>query len=136
MAKFEGGCACGAVRYATDADPIMSGHCQCRRCQQLSGTGHATFAAFPVAAVDVTGEVTYWGYTADSGNTASRGHCPTCGSMVLGKTSGFQDMLAIQLASLDDPGMVTPQMVFFHAKAQPWDQVDAGLQTFPGMPPM
>jgi hypothetical protein len=136
MAKFEGGCACGAVRYSTNADPVMSGHCQCRKCQLLSGTGHASFAAFPAAAVDVKGKLDYWSYTADSGNTASRGHCPTCGSMVLGKTSGFKDMVAVQLASLDDPAKVTPQMVFYNAKAQPWDSLDTKLQRFPGMPPM
>jgi hypothetical protein len=136
MAKYEGGCACGAVRYSTNADPVMSGHCQCRKCQLLSGTGHASFAAFPAAVVDVKGKLNYWSYTADSGNTASRGHCPTCGSMVLGKTSGFKDMVAVQLASLDDPAKVTPQMVFYNAKAQPWDSLDTSLQRFPGMPPM
>ena len=136
MAKYEGGCACGAVRYETEADPIMSGHCQCRKCQQLSGTGHASFAAFPAAAVKTTGKLKYWDYTADSGNTASRGHCPTCGSMVMGKTSGMKEMVAIQLASLDDPSKVKPMMVFYNAKAQAWDTLDAGLKRFPGMPPM
>jgi len=136
MAKYEGGCACGAVRYKTDAEPIMAGHCQCRKCQQLSGTGHASFAAFPAPAVEITGKLNYWSYQADSGNTASRGHCPVCGSMVIGKTSGFTDMVAIQLASLDDPAKVNPQMLFFNAKAQPWDHMAAGLNKFPGMPPM
>ena len=136
MAKYEGGCACGAVRYKTDAEPIMSGHCQCRKCQQLSGTGHASFAAFPAPAVTVTGKLSFWSYQADSGNTASRGHSPVCGSHVLAKTSGFADIAAMQLASLDDPAKVTPQMVFFNAKAQRWDHMDASLNKFPGMPPM
>jgi hypothetical protein len=136
MAKYEGGCACGAVRYTTDAEPVMAGHCQCGKCQKLSGAGHASFAAFLAAAVALKGRLEYWSYTADSGNTASRGHCPVCGSMVIGKTSGHKDLLAIQLASLDDPSRVTPQMVFFNAKAQPWDHVDDKLMRFPAMPPM
>jgi hypothetical protein len=136
MAKYEGGCACGAVRYTTDAEPVMTGHCQCRKCQKLSGAGHASFAAFPAGAVDLKGRLEYWNYTADSGNTASRGHCPVCGSMVLGKTSGFKDMVAIQLASLDDPSKVMPQMVFFTAMAQAWDHIDENLARFPAMPPM
>jgi hypothetical protein len=136
MAKYEGGCACGAVCYTTDAEPVMAGHCQCRKCQKLSGAGHGSFAAFPVGAVNLKGRLEYWSYTADSGNTASRGHCPVCGSMVVGKTSGHQDLLAIQLTSLDDPSMVTPQMVFFNAKAMPWDHIDEKLMRFPAMPPM
>lgn len=136
MARYSGGCACGAVRYETDADPVMAGHCQCRRCQQLSGAPHSSFAAFPAAAVKLKGRLEFWSYTADSGNTASRGHCPVCGSQVLGKTSGFKDMVALQLTSLDDPSKVTPKMAFYTAAAQPWDQLGGDLAKFPGMPPM
>jgi hypothetical protein len=136
MAKYEGGCACGAVRYSTDADPIFAGHCQCRKCQQISGTGHASFAAFSAAAVAFKGKLNFWSYKADSGNTASRGHCPTCGSALVGKTSGFKDMVAVQLASLDDPSKVTPKVVVYNAMAQPWDHTDPRLARFPGMPPM
>jgi hypothetical protein len=32
--------------------------------------------------------------------------------------------------------MVTPGMVFFNARAQAWDHLDASLPRFPGMPPM
>ena len=136
MAKYEGGCACGAVRYSTDAEPVMAGHCQCSKCQHLSGAPHTTFAAFPAAAVKLSGPLNYWSYTADSGNVATRGHCPNCGSPVVGKTSGMKDLLAIQLTSLDNPAAIAPQMVFFNAKAQPWDHLGDSLPKFPGMPPM
>jgi hypothetical protein len=136
MAKYEGGCACGDVRFSTDAEPMMAGHCQCRHCQQLSGAGHASFAAFPEAAVSMKGTVKYWEYKADSGNTASRGHCSTCGSMVVGRTTGMAGVVALNLTSLDDPSKIAPQMVFFNGKGQPWDLLDASLPKFPGMPPM
>jgi hypothetical protein len=136
MAKYEGGCACRAVHYETDAEPIVAGHCQCRHCQRLSGAGHLTFAAFPEPAMKITGEIKYWDYKADSGNTATRGHCPTCGSMLLGKTSGMPGAIGINLTSLDDPSKIQPQMVFFSAMGQIWDQIDPALPKFPGMPPM
>ena len=82
------------------------------------------------------GKVKYWDYIADSGNTASRGHCITCGSMVAGKTSGMAGVVALNLTSLDDPSKIVPQMVFFHGKANAWDHLDASLPRFPGMPPM
>jgi hypothetical protein len=136
MAKYEGGCACGAMRFATDTEPMMAGHCQCRHCQMLSGAGHASFAAFQEANVGITGKLVFWDYKADSGNTASRGHCPTCGSMVAGKTSGIPGVVALNLTSLDDPSKIVPQMVFFNGKGQAWDHLDASLPKFPGMPPM
>src|SRR5262245_33129843 len=134
MAKYEGGCACGEFRFATDAEPLMAGHCQCRHCQQLSGAGHSSFAAFPESSVNMKGKLKFWDYKADSGNRASRGHCPTCGSMVAGKTSGMAALLAFNLTSLDDPTKIAPQMVFFSSKGQPWDHLDEKLPKFPGMP--
>ena len=37
MAKIEGGCLCGQLRYSTDADPIFTGACHCKNCQKLTG---------------------------------------------------------------------------------------------------
>lgn len=136
MAKYEGGCACGAVRYETDAEPIMAAHCQCGKCQKLTGSAHSSFAAFPEPALKIEGAVKYWNYKADSGNDATRGHCPICGSALFAKTSGFKDMMAITLGSLDVPSRITPQMAFFSSKALPWDHLDPGLQRFPAMPQM
>jgi hypothetical protein len=34
---FTGGCACGAIRYECNAEPIMMGKCHCRDCQHISG---------------------------------------------------------------------------------------------------
>jgi len=136
MARYEGGCACGAVRYRTDAEPLMAGHCQCRKCQTLSGTGHNSFAVFPADQVEITGKFTCWSYTADSGNTAERGHCPACGSPLFGKSSGFDGMLGINLGSLDDAGNIAPDVAFFTAEAQPWDRLGETSASFPGMPPL
>ena len=53
--RFTG--ACGAIRYETDAAPRIALHCQCRHCQQRSGTGHGSYVTFPRRAeVTITGE--------------------------------------------------------------------------------
>lgn len=54
---YIGGCACGAIRYQTQATPVFQNHCQCRDCQKRSGTGHGSYLTFPRRAdVTVTGE--------------------------------------------------------------------------------
>ncbi len=131
---FTGGCSCGAVRYESVAEPVVAGHCQCRSCQKSSGTGHASVIGVPSEALTVTGEVRYYDYTADSGNTASNGFCPNCGANVLGKSSGMPGIMAIKVGSLDDPSWFKPAMAIFTASKQPWDYVDPSLPTFPGMP--
>jgi hypothetical protein len=34
----EGGCSCGAVRYALTRDPMIVHACHCRDCQRVSGS--------------------------------------------------------------------------------------------------
>lgn len=78
--RFQGGCACGAVRYESSADPQFSFHCQCRQCQRASGTGHASLFVVPADALTLRGTLKFHDQKADSGNTISRGLCPACGS--------------------------------------------------------
>ena len=39
---YTGGCACGAIRYEIPSEPLVMTDCQCRDCQQRSGTGHGS----------------------------------------------------------------------------------------------
>ena len=38
---YTGGCACGAIRYATKHAPVFQNHCQCRDCQREAAPGTA-----------------------------------------------------------------------------------------------
>ena len=114
----------------------MAGHCQCRDCQRATGGGHASMMAFPKAAVKVTGKPKFHDVKADSGNTVSRGFCPSCGSLVMARNSGMPDMVMIAAGSLDDPSVFKPQMVVFTRSAQPWDRMDPDLARFDRLPEM
>jgi hypothetical protein len=46
-----GGCACGAIRYETDATPVVMLNCHCRDCQRASGSGYAAHLVVPKATV-------------------------------------------------------------------------------------
>lgn len=127
MPPLTGRCACGAIHYSIIAEPGFAFHCQCRQCQRASGTGHASLFVVPKDAVALEGELKFFAQTADDGATISRGFCPDCGSPLLGKSTGFPDVLIVTAASLDDPTRFTPQKVVFSASAQPWDHVDPAL---------
>ena len=47
---FEGGCACGAIRYSCAGKPHYMGNCHCRDCQRA--TGAAYFPAIVVKTSD------------------------------------------------------------------------------------
>ena len=47
---FSGGCACGAIRYESTAEPVMMLHCHCRDCQRSSGGPFSSYVIVPTEA--------------------------------------------------------------------------------------
>ena len=133
---ISGGCECGAVRYETEAEPLMSGICHCRQCQRASGAGSNPFIVVPKASVAITGEVRYFDTTGDSGKASRRGFCPTCGCRLLGMAELAPDLMAISIGSLDDPSTFQPGMRIYASSAQPWDRIPDDLPAFPALPPI
>ena len=78
---YIGGCACGAIRYEISGEPVFMNHCQCRDCQQRSGSGHGSYLTF-AGRKDVTlqGKASHWDLAGDSGTIKTHAFCPTCGS--------------------------------------------------------
>src|SRR5512143_3363221 len=73
-----GGCACGALRYRAEGEPLIQGFCHCRSCQRTSGGGHVGFICFPEKAVTLQGATKVYVRLGGSGRPASRFACPTC----------------------------------------------------------
>ena len=132
---YTGGCACGAIRYEIDGEPIFMNECQCRDCQRKSGTGHGSYLTFPANGVKLGGEATRWDIVADSGNVKTRAFCPTCGSPVYMTFAAMPGVFTVHAASLDDPGRYRPQAVTYAARGHAWDHLDPAIPTFETMPP-
>lgn len=133
---ISGRCLCGAVQYRTSSPPLMAGHCQCTHCRKLSGTGHASIFSVPKEGLEITGELKFYQYRADSGNLVSRSFCPECGSPIYNENEGFSEMGFLHASSLDNPEQFQPQMVIYTSSAASWDKADPELPQFPKMPPM
>jgi hypothetical protein len=133
--QFEGGCLCGAVRYACTAEPAMAGHCQCIDCRKSSGTGHSSHMILPRAAVSVSGAVTHFDRAADSGNMVSRAFCPTCGAPIYSLNSAAPDSIFLRASSLDDLEVFKPQVVVYASRGASWDRFEETMPRFEKMPP-
>lgn len=133
---FTGGCMCGAVRYECSAEPVMTANCHCRDCQRATGGAYASVFFVPRNAIKIIGEVKYYDVKGESGNTLSRGFCPTCGSRLFGKPAVMPDVMGIMAGSLDDPSSHRPAIDIYTASAQPWDYMNPELPKFPKSPPM
>jgi hypothetical protein len=133
--RYSGGCACGAVRYDTASEPVVSLHCQCRHCQQRSGTGHGSYVVFADRGnMSVTGQIKSWSVAGDSGAEKSHTFCPVCGAPLYLTFPAKPGMIAIHAASLDDPGQFKPQIVTYAVRGHAWDTLDGSLKQFERMP--
>ncbi len=132
---YAGGCACGAVRYEIVGEPVFMNDCQCRDCQQASGTGHGSYLTFAGrSAVKLEGDATRWDMVGDSGNVKTKGFCPTCGSPVYLTFAAMPDLFTVHAASLDDPGRYMPQAVTYNSRGHAWDFLAPHLPRFAKMP--
>ena len=120
---ISGGCACGAIRYECNVDPVVMLNCHCRDCQRTSGSGYAAVLTVPRKGVEMRGEPRYHRIVGRAGNAVERGFCPTCGSHVSIKLARFPDLLGLQAGSLDDPSIYRPTIDAFTSSASPWDHM-------------
>ena len=128
---FQGGCACGAIRYACAAKPIVSFNCHCRACQIFTGSAFISGILVPADAFKLTGGApTYYTRRGDSGGEINRGFCAVCGSPVVANFSRVPHLIGIPAASLDDPSWHKPALDMYTSQAQPWDYMNPDLPKF------
>ncbi len=123
----EGGCQCGAVRYAASGDPLHHALCHCADCRASSGAPAVAWIAFAEDAVQMTaGEpVTYEGK-----NGARRQFCGACGTGLLYTNAEMlPGIVDIQSATLDDAEALPPGAQIQRAERLAWFD---GLAELPG----
>ncbi len=132
---YSGGCACGAIRYSTIHTPVFQNLCQCRHCQQRSGSGHGAWLTFAARKdMSITGHATDWDIAADSGNVKTHSFCPVCGTPVFLRFAAMPDFIAVPAGSLDDPALFAPHALTYAVRGLPWDATDPSLAAFERMP--
>ncbi|MGI9355109.1 MAG: GFA family protein [Rhizobiaceae bacterium] len=119
-----GGCACRAIRYRYSGKPGFSFDCQCRSCQHMSGTGHASSFICQDASTEITGTMNWYERKVPNGNTIKQGFCETCGSPILNRNTGHPEILFVTAGSLDDPAGFNPEKIVHRDEGYSWDFVD------------
>src|SRR4051812_18400957 len=125
---FTGGCACGAIRYQSTAEPMLTLHCHCRDCQRASGGPFSAFVIVPKQGFKLLqGSPRFHDSPSEAGGKTHRGFCPDCGSPVVVNSDAVPHIAAIRTASLDDPSGCQPQMDVWTSDAHPWDTMNPAL---------
>ena len=130
---IEGGCRCGAVRYAVDGEVLHHALCHCGDCQKNSGAPMVAWIAFKSADFHVTkGEAVVY-----NGNGASFRHfCGKCGTPVFFvNEETLPGIVDVHSVTLDDPDAFAPQAHIQTAERRAWmDGVDElpKFERYPG----
>jgi hypothetical protein len=118
----EGGCLCGAVRYAATWPPLAVATCSCKNCQKQAGSALSVIAVLPRDGLTVSGTLTTYTDHAESGNAVFRRFCGQCGSPVITDTAEAeaQGIIFIKAGTLDKADDLTPTIHYWTCSAQSW----------------
>jgi hypothetical protein len=124
---FTGGCLCGRIRYRTTGNPTNETHCHCEICRRASGAAFVSWATFRSAAFVLTkGKPARF----DSSDIAFRQFCSNCGTQLTFRFHKSPQTIDVTLASLDDPGTITPVDHIWTKRQIAWIKLADGLPRY------
>ncbi|QJD98814.1 GFA family protein [Massilia forsythiae] len=131
---YSGGCACGAIRYTGEREPIAMLNCHCIDCQRSSGAPFASGIVAKTEDLRVSGTPKAYAVRASSGGLATRSFCAECGTPLFTSSEAHPDITSIRFPSLDDTSAFKPMLDIYAASAQQWVCLDQAIPHFPQSP--
>ena len=130
---IEGGCGCRQVRYRVTSAPMIVHCCHCRWCQRETGSAFALNAMMEADRVElIAGEPEVVDTPSQSGKGQKIARCPSCKVAVWSNYAGFDERARyVRVGTLDDPGLMPPDVHVFTASKQPWVVLPPGAKAVP-----
>ena len=130
--EHQGGCFCGALRYAFTGTPSDCGYCHCRMCQRATGAPVSVWVSVPKENFRLLqGEPRYL----DSSDIGQRAFCQDCGTEIHFRDKSASKTIDINAATLDDPDAFAPQYHIFTASKVAWLEIADDLPRYPDAGP-
>ena len=123
---FEGGCACGAVRYRLSSRPMFVNCCHCTECQRQISSAFAINALIETDRIQVlSGEPTPIRVPTESGRPHDIYRCPSCQTALWSDYGGRPWVRFVRVGTLDDPSALPPDAHIFTRSKAAWVQLPA-----------
>lgn len=128
---IEGGCRCGAVRYALSVDRMPPVYCcHCRDCQSWSGSAFSEQAVVRPDALSVTGPIAQYSMQSHSGSTSHQFVCGTCHTRIHNTNTARSGIALIRAGTLDTSDTLEPAAHIWTKRKQPWITIPDGIPVF------
>lgn len=124
---YEGGCHCGAIRYAMAKKPGGSMICHCKTCRGISGAPVLAWVSVEADAFAITkgGPTRY-----ASSEEIRRQFCARCGTQLTYARANTPEEIDVTTASLDDPSAFPPTHHSWLKHDLDWIKFGDGLPTY------
>jgi len=126
---LNGGCFCGAIRYAGSGPLTGQSLCHCHGCQRTTGAPCVAWFTVPRAEFQLLCGVPTVFRSSDHG---SRAFCAACGTQLTFADDALLDEIDITTCSLDDPALAPPRRHLYTDSQVPWLTLSDGLSVFAG----
>ena len=129
----QGSCLCGAVRYEIRGDFGPAYFCHCQRCRKAGGSSFGANVIAQSSDFAITaGESSLKCF--DGGLGVKRYFCAACGSPILSRRTGQDDIVRVRMGTLDTPVTAPPQAHNFVGSKAEWDQIHDALPQYAERP--
>ena len=128
---FEGGCACGEVRYRLASVPMFVNCCHCTECRRQTGSAFVINGVIETSRIDVvSGQPKAVAVPTGSGRPHDIYRCPTC-RIALWSDYGRRPALRfVRIATLDNPAALPPNAQIFTRSKLPWVKLSQDIPAF------
>jgi len=130
-----GGCLCGNIRYEFKRkDVVSAGHCHCKDCQRITGSGKATIVFIRTNNLKINEDYKVFSVTGYDGTNVHRGFCPNCGSPIISFVTEQPNLRFIKAGSLDNSDWLKIESSFWSVSSCKWDPINESLPSYPRNP--
>ena len=131
-----GGCQCGAVRYAIDAEPLTLYACHCTECQRQTGSAFALSMVVKREALRITsGAPKEWLRRHESGRVIACVFCDACGTRLYHNPHINTQITILKPGTLDDTTWLDPIGHIWTRSAQCWIDIPGETVNYDVQPP-
>ena len=127
MGSAQGGCGCGAIRYAVVGAPTNTMICHCRTCRRVAAAPVVAWVTFPVERFRwLSAEPASF----HSSAPVTRTFCSSCGTALTYAHRDSPETLDVTTCTLDNPDAFPPTHHSWLAHDLGWVRFGDGLPAF------
>jgi hypothetical protein len=127
---FEGGCACGAVRYRLTEEPLFVHCCHCLNCQRQTGSAFVINILIENDRLELlAGEPQAVPVPRSGGKKQKIWRCPQCQTALYSQYTRAQ-VRFVRAGTLDRPASIAPDVHIFTRSKLPWVTLPESVPAF------